>query len=1037
MNDHSNQPLDSLKKSGKAATDESLNIRNPGSQYTLQLLSSYIYCACKSNPASGSSVCSRCGKKKLGVSSPGDSEELYKFSQHVGFAHYVKNFEKILNGSSGYAGNRSGLREEQLYDQAIAVLSKSVVSGAEIKSAINALSSIPDYKDSKTKISELEKMLDEWNIKKEQERKEYLYTKALSVLNASSVTESDLKSSIGELNSIADYKNSVEKIKELEARLEKLYADRAAAIAAEKRRREIRKAKAKKITIISSTVAALIALVILGINYATTPFGIAYDLAGGTLNGYNESSYTLLTDDIALKAPTKDGYTFIGWTGTDLETPTVDVTISKWSAGEREYIANWKANDYTIKFNVSGGIIANSTQNVTFDANVKLPTPTRTGYTFDGWYVGDKLYSDGEWKDTSDLTLTAKWTAKQYTITFDDVKEKDVVVTYDYNYIDSTATTVTLYDGDTLSYPTIPSRTNYVFTGWYTDSSCTTKYDFTGTVSENMTLYAGWIDMSTSSIYSAYHIDPAQYSSSSNAKKISTDGTSSSNKIHMYVTAQESGTHYIYYKNSSSSSSYKYYLQIYNLTTGTTIFSNSTISSTYYNYVSFNCSAGDVIVISVYKYSTSSSYYSTAYFYFEGFGAITSNAVASTEKLVFDEDSTYSEAVTFGENYTLPTLSMTGYTFLGWYNGETKFESGVWNIASDITLAPKWEATKNTITLDPNGGTVANTTIAVTYGEEYTLPMLERTGYTFDGWFSGTTQYTSGTWNEESDVTLVAKWTANQYTVVFDNTKVKDIVVTYNYNYSGSSNTVIELSDGDILSYPAVPTRSGYAFVGWYTDSSCTIRFNFTETITENITLYAKWYAMTSSYNVREYVNIANYNTSSYKKTFSNVTSSSYKNYYYFTTYKTGTYTFYTYYSSGDYYISVYNATQGTSILSNTNMWSGNSSSKYVSYTANAGDIIYVCVYKYSSSSSTGSGSFYVSGASYPTSTAKAEYLGTDVEYGFGDSITVQATFGEEFMLPTLTRSGYTFLGWYNGDTKVESGIWNYDTNVTLTPRWE
>ena len=264
-----------------------------------------------------------------------------------------------------------------------------------------------------------------------------------------------------------------------------------------------------------------------------------------------------------------------------------------------------------------------------------------------------------------------------------------------------------------------------------------------------------------------------------------------------------------------------------------------------------------------------------------------------------------------------------------------------------------------------------------------------------------------------------------------------EVTVTLDYNYSGSTSSTTTLSNGETLDYPTVPTRSGYAFAGWYTDSACTTMYDFSGTITENITLYAKWSSMASSYNTREYVDIANYDSSSSKKTFSNVSSSSYYNYYYFTSYKTGSYTFYAYLSSGDFYISVYNATKGTTILSSYNMY-GSYTSKSVSFSADAGDVIYVAIKKYNSSSSTGSGTFYVYGASYPTSTAVADCSAIEVvEYSYGDSFTVQVGYGEEFTLPTLTRAGYTFLGWYNGDTKVESGIWNYDTNVTLIPRWE
>lgn len=106
-------------------------------------------------------------------------------------------------------------------------------------------------------------------------------------------------------------------------------------------------------------------------------------------------------------------------------------------------------------------------------------------------------------------------------------------------------------------------------------------------------------------------------------------------------------------------------------------------------------------------------------------------------------------------------------------------------------------------------------------------------------------QYVSGTWNELEDVTLVAKWTANNYTVTYDDVvELKaNVVVTLNPNYSGATATTVTLNEGQILTCPAVPTRSGYAFAGWYTDSSCTTKYSFSGTITENITLYAKWHA--------------------------------------------------------------------------------------------------------------------------------------------------------------------------------------------------
>lgn len=70
------------------------------------------------------------------------------------------------------------------------------------------------------------------------------------------------------------------------------------------------------------------------------PFTITYDLNGGTVDG-NPMTYTE-RDTITLKNPTKENYVFVGWTGTDLEEPSDNVTIQKGSKGNRQYTAVWK-----------------------------------------------------------------------------------------------------------------------------------------------------------------------------------------------------------------------------------------------------------------------------------------------------------------------------------------------------------------------------------------------------------------------------------------------------------------------------------------------------------------------------------------------------------------------------------------------------------------------------------------------------------------------------------------------------------------------
>lgn len=139
---------------------------------------------------------------------------------------------------------------------------------------------------------------------------------------------------------------------------------------------------------------------------------ITYELAGGKAE--NPSEYSKTGEAITLTNPTKEGYTFDGWTGTDLTELTTDVTIPAGSYGLREYTANWTPNTYKIIYNLSGG--TNSSENPrTFTVEspkITLKNPSKKGYKFVGWY------SDSSYKNKiteinagslSDINLYAKW----------------------------------------------------------------------------------------------------------------------------------------------------------------------------------------------------------------------------------------------------------------------------------------------------------------------------------------------------------------------------------------------------------------------------------------------------------------------------------------------------------------------------------------------------------------------------------------------------------------------------------------------------
>ena len=140
---------------------------------------------------------------------------------------------------------------------------------------------------------------------------------------------------------------------------------------------------------------------------------------------------------------------------------------------------------YTVTFNLNGGTMtANQTVTVAAGSVVwaPIPAPTRTGYTFAGWYTDINCtvpYTFG-YPVNSNLTLYAKWT-EGFTITFDSMGGSMV----GYNAV------VPL--GDTLAKPTPdPIKPGYVFAGWYIDQACTVPYTFGQIVTTNFTLYAKW-----------------------------------------------------------------------------------------------------------------------------------------------------------------------------------------------------------------------------------------------------------------------------------------------------------------------------------------------------------------------------------------------------------------------------------------------------------------------------------------------------------------------------------------------------------------
>lgn len=150
----------------------------------------------------------------------------------------------------------------------------------------------------------------------------------------------------------------------------------------------------------------------------------------GTEAGENKSSYDVTTETFTLINPTREGYTFIGWTGTDLTATTMTVTVEKGSIGDKTYTANWEANTYKICFDGNDSTEGEmADQNMIYDQSATLTanTFTRTGYTFTGWntQADGKGTSYGDQAEVTNLvteadgsiTLYAQWKMNAVSLT--------------------------------------------------------------------------------------------------------------------------------------------------------------------------------------------------------------------------------------------------------------------------------------------------------------------------------------------------------------------------------------------------------------------------------------------------------------------------------------------------------------------------------------------------------------------------------------------------------------------------------------------
>lgn len=134
----------------------------------------------------------------------------------------------------------------------------------------------------------------------------------------------------------------------------------------------------------------------------------------------------------------------------------------------------------------------NKPQSEIYDDNFVLPTPSRDGFTFDGWYLDESFgepFINGR-EMTSNFDLYAKWTPNNAT-------PSRHTLTFVYNDGKTNNWTIAVDDGANAILPPDPSRDNYRFDGWWTLIAGGEQWTTANIVTADVTLYARWTEIET------------------------------------------------------------------------------------------------------------------------------------------------------------------------------------------------------------------------------------------------------------------------------------------------------------------------------------------------------------------------------------------------------------------------------------------------------------------------------------------------------------------------------------------------------------
>ncbi|CAN2226762.1 Listeria/Bacterioides repeat [Candidatus Nanopelagicaceae bacterium] len=503
---------------------------------------------------------------------------------------------------------------------------------------------------------------------------------------------------------------------------------------------------------------------------------ITYDAKGGTTA--SGGSTTTVTGGTVSTLPTtsRTGYAFNGWFTSATGGTQITTSAAHNFYGNFTLYAQWSANTLTITYDSqSGSAISNGSTTTGGSISASPGTPTRTGYTFNGWFAaatgGTQLVFPYTHNRTANFTLYAQWSANALTITYDSQSGSAI----------SNGSTTT--DGSISASPGTPTRDGYTFNGWFASATGGTAigFPYTHNQTASFTLYAQW---------------------SVNSYTITFDANGASG-------------------GTSASVSY-----------GSNAFTSApNLSRTDYSFAGWSETSSGAVITSWNVVGTKTLY------------AIWTPAFVVT----FVSAGTAVDPITYtGTALAKPTdPSRTGYTFAGWKNPSNATVTWSYTPTASITLTAAWTINTYTITItQTSNGSISPTSATVDYGTDQLFTFTPTTGYsvasiTVDGAALSSAALATAIASGYSftNVTATHSITATYAAIVYR--------VTLESPHATVAQAIIDYtvgSEGIILPYRI---KADYVFLGWYTQvaGGGTLIGIAGEryTPTASVTLYSHW----------------------------------------------------------------------------------------------------------------------------------------------------------------------------------------------------